>query len=102
MVLSRRRMLRLADSPERYMRVEGGAAGGRLPWRPPVWLQRWLRLLAATPEGVRDWPWQEAPVACDDNGTWWFQQERGGLAFVKLHLDWPSPWIFDHWGWREV
>ncbi|GLQ87009.1 PIG-L deacetylase family protein [Dyella flagellata] len=102
MALSGRRMRRLADGPERYIQVAGEAANGYLPWRPPLPLQRWLRLLVATSAGVRDWPWPEAPVARDASGAWRLQRSGAGPAFVKLHLDWPSPWIFDHWGWCEV
>ncbi|RUL79762.1 PIG-L deacetylase family protein [Dyella choica] len=102
MALSGRRILRLADGPERYIRVEGGAEEGRLPWRPPTLLRPWLRLLVATSSGVRDWPWPEAPVARDARGTWRLERPEAGQAFVKLHLDWRSPWIFDRWGWWEA
>lgn len=102
MALSGRRMLRLADSPERYMPAGGGAGDGRLPWRPAALLQPWLRLLVATPAGVKDWPWSRAPLARDADGSFRLLERKTGPAFVKLHLDWPSPWIFDHWGWWEV
>jgi len=102
MALSGRRMLRLADSPERYMSVRGETGDGRLPWRPPAMLRPWLRLLVATPAGVQDWPWPKAPVTRDADGVFRLSGRNAGPAFVKLHLDWPSPWIFDHWGWWEV
>jgi LmbE family N-acetylglucosaminyl deacetylase len=102
MALSRRRMQRLADSPERYMLADRQAVDGRLPWRPPLALARWLRLLVATPMEVKDWPWPEAPVTRDADGAFRLSGQGGGGVFVKLHLDWPSPWIFDHWGWWEV
>ena len=102
LALSRRRMLRLANSPERYMRVHGQAQGGRLPWRPPALLRPRLRLLLATPAGVRDWLWPEAPLERENAGTWRLRQAGAGPAFVKLHLDWRSPWIFDHWGWWQA
>ncbi|HUB88761.1 MAG TPA: PIG-L family deacetylase [Dyella sp.] len=102
MVLSGRRMLRLADSPERYMSVSGGAGNGWLPWQPPAVLRPWLRLLLATPAGVKDWPWPKAPLVRDAAGVFRLAERKAGPAFVKLHLDWPSPWIFDHWGWWEV
>jgi len=100
MALSGRRMRRLALGPERYMRVGGEAEDGRLPWRPPAVLRRWLRLLVATPAGARDWPWPEAPWMHDD--TLRLDEMGPGPVFAKLHLDWPSPWIFDHWGWWEA
>lgn len=102
MALSGRRMRRLALSPERYMQVDAGAGNARLPWHPPVALRRWLRLLVISPAGVRDWPWLEAPVMRETDGAFRLQMPEAGPAFVKLHLDWPSPWIFDHWGWCEV
>ncbi|MFK2853695.1 PIG-L family deacetylase [Dyella humi] len=102
MALSGRRMHRLALSPERYMQVDAGAGDARLPWRPPAALRRWLRLLVASPAGVRDWPWLEAPVVCEAGGAFRLQVPEASPVFVKLHLDWPSPWIFDHWGWWEI
>ena len=102
MALSGRRMRCLALSPERYMQIGAGAGDERLPWRPSAVLQRWLRLLVATPVGVHDWPWQEAPVVRDADGAFRLQVPESGPVFAKLHLDWPSPWIFDHWGWWEA
>jgi LmbE family N-acetylglucosaminyl deacetylase len=102
MALSEGRMRRLADSPERYMQVRGGAGDGCLPWAPAAALRRWLRLLVATPAGVHDWPWPKAPLELDGNGIFRLQSPASGPVFAKLYLDWPSPWIFDHWGWREL
>ena len=102
LALSRRRMLRLANSPERYIRVHDGARDGRLPWRPSALLRGRLRLLLATPAGVHDRSWREAPLARDDAGRWRLRQAGAGPAFVKLYLDWQSPWIFDRWGWWEA
>lgn len=100
MALSGARMRRLALSLERYMQIDGGMGDGRLPWRPPAVLRPWLRLTVVTPDGVKDWQWSEAPVVRDaDDG---FRLEGAGPLFTKLHLDWLSPWIFDHWGWWEV
>ncbi|GLQ97489.1 PIG-L deacetylase family protein [Dyella mobilis] len=102
MKLSGARMRRLALSPERYVRVDAAAGSPRLPWRPPMALRPWLRLLVVTGEGARDWRWTEAPVARDPDGGYRLDlpAAASGLRFVKLHLDWPSPWIFDHWGWH--
>lgn len=102
MALSGRRMRRLALSPERYMQVYAGAGDARLPWRPPSILQRWLRLLVVSPTEVRDWPWLEAPLLREADGAFRLQPSEVGPVFAKLHLDWPSPWIFDHWGWWEA
>lgn len=102
MALSGRRMLRLADSPERYMSAHGDAADGRLPWQPPAMLRPWLRLLMATAADVQDWPWSKAPLVRGADGVFRLSERKEGPAFVKLHLDWPSPWIFDQWGWWEV
>ena len=106
MVLSGARMRRLALSPERYMRVGLSAGDGRLPWRPPSVLKSSLRLLVVAPDGARDWPWPEAPLVLGPDGGYRLQLPADpsitGPAFVKLHLDWPSPWIFDHWGWHAL
>lgn len=106
MMLSSRRMRRLALSPERYMVTDTGTGDLRLPWRPPALLKHGLRLLVATPSGVKDWRWPDAPLVRDPDGAYRMQrpvdQPMPTPAFVKLHLDWPSPWIFDHWGWHAL
>jgi LmbE family N-acetylglucosaminyl deacetylase len=102
MALSGRRMRRLALSPERYMQIDPGAGDARLPWHPPAALRPWLRLLVASPSGCRDWPWSKAPVVRDADGAFRLQVPGTGPVFAKLHLDWPSPWIFDHWGWWDA
>ncbi|RDS86511.1 PIG-L family deacetylase [Dyella psychrodurans] len=106
MALSGRRMRRLALGPERYMAADTAAGDLRLPWRPPSALGRWLRLMVATPAGVQDWRWIDAPIARDPDGTYRFTWPSGHPlpkpAFAKLHLDWPTPWIFDHWGWHAL
>jgi LmbE family N-acetylglucosaminyl deacetylase len=101
MMLSRGRLRRLALSPERYIRANGLGGSGYLPWRPPVMLRPWLRLLVATPDGVKDLRWKDAPIVSDTGGCR-LQVPGRGPAFAKLHLDWPSLWIFDHWGWHAL
>jgi LmbE family N-acetylglucosaminyl deacetylase len=105
MVLSGGRMRRLALSAERYKPTDV-VGDDRLPWRPPAILHRWLRVLVASPFGVRDWPWQDAPITRDADGSYRFERPSSQPSpvpcFVKLHLDWPSPWIFDHWGWHAL
>jgi LmbE family N-acetylglucosaminyl deacetylase len=106
MVLSGGRMRRLALSPERYKRIELSTGHACLPWRPPALLKRWLRLLVVTPSSAHDLRWSEAPLARDPEGGYRLQlsavPSAPGPVFVKLHLDWPSPWIFDHWGWHAL
>jgi LmbE family N-acetylglucosaminyl deacetylase len=106
MVLSGKRMRRLALGPERYRPVDTVAGDLRLPWRPSAFLRPWLRLMVATPTGVHDWRWAEAPIVREEGGgyrlAWPPGQQPSMPAFAKLHLDWPSPWIFDHWGWHAL
>jgi LmbE family N-acetylglucosaminyl deacetylase len=103
MVLSAGRMRRLALSPERYKTIELSAGDTRLPWQPPAALKPWLRVLAVTASDARDLRWSEAPIVRDPQGGYrWQPPVATGPAFVKLHLDWPSPWIFDHWGWHAL
>lgn len=77
-----------------------------LPWRPapPYWPR--LRLTAASTSGqARQWPWRAAPLRADGQGGWrldWPAAGPGDACFVRLSLALPSPWIFDHWGWREI
>jgi LmbE family N-acetylglucosaminyl deacetylase len=105
MALSGGRMRRLASRPERFVRLDGlpASGGGRLPWRPPPPLQPFLRLLLADAGGVSDRPWREA-VERDGDGDGYrlAAHAPSGPCFAKLHLDWPSPWIFDHWGWCRL
>jgi LmbE family N-acetylglucosaminyl deacetylase len=103
MALSGGRMRRLASHPERFVRLDGLPApgGARLPWRPPPPLHPFLRLLLADAGGVSDRPWREA-VERDGDGYRLAAQAPSGPCFAKLHLDWPSPWIFDHWGWCRL
>jgi LmbE family N-acetylglucosaminyl deacetylase len=106
LALSGGRMRRLALSPECYMWASTAPGNLRLPWRPPTALHPWLRLLIATPTGVTDLSWKEAPIARDPGGSyrldWPSNQLQPRPGFVKLHLDWRSPWIFDHWGWHAL
>jgi LmbE family N-acetylglucosaminyl deacetylase len=106
MALSEKRMQRLALSPERYKQVELSEGNDRLPWQPLAVLRPWLRLLVVSVDSGRDWRWPEAPLARDNDGGLRLQWSAGrppsGPIFAKLHLDWPSPWIFDHWGWHAL
>ena len=100
MTLSAGRMRGLAQGAEHYTQLVAPSKDSRrLPWQPPAWLHPWLRLLIATPDGVQDWRWPEAPISRDVGGYRVTLPSHAEPAFAKLHLDWPSLWIFDHWGW---
>lgn len=106
--LSGKRMRRLADRPECYRQLvlaRGGDRSIALPWRPPAMLQPWLRLTVVDVNGGREWPWSKAPLERDGEGDYVLlpaEGDRQGMPrFVKLHMDMPSPWIFDCWGWCE-
>ncbi|MFC4761520.1 PIG-L deacetylase family protein [Dyella koreensis] len=101
MALSGRRMHRLADRPEHYR--EMGGARQSLPWQPSPALRPWLKLTVADHGGVRSWSWREAPLERGGEGGYLLRlPETEGPRFVKLHMDLPSPWIFDRWGWCEL
>lgn len=107
MTLSGKRMHRLADRAESYrlVRSRGRAASPPLPWQPPPLLQSWLHLLVVDGDGVRSWPWREAPLALDGQGrhvlhAW--SEGSDGPCFAKLYMNLRSPWIFDRWGWCEL
>jgi LmbE family N-acetylglucosaminyl deacetylase len=108
MALSGKRMRRLADRSERYQWVRGTAAATEsavLPWQPTPLLQRWLYLTLVDEHGVRQWPWRQAPLAMDGQGHYvlhGLDPTVPGPRFVKLHMNLPSPWIFDRWGWCEL
>jgi len=108
MALSGKRMRRLADRAERYHWVRDTpltAESAVLPWQPAPYLQRRLRLTLVDGQGVRQWPWRQAPLAMDGQGRHvlhGLDPAVPGPRFVKLHMNLPSPWIFDRWGWCEV
>jgi hypothetical protein len=104
MALSAGRMRRLTDRPERYDRVARpplDREAGTLPWHPKAWRSR-LRLTIASPEGVRYWPWADAPLQRDRQGRWRVSEVTTAPCFARLDMDVPSPWIFDRWGWCEL
>lgn len=111
MALSGRRMRRIADRPERHVRLTPQTAitASVLPWRPAAWLQPHLRLDVVNRAGSQPWRWPQAPLHCDQEGRYHLpvstavsQLASPGPRFVKLSVDLPSPWIFDRWGWHEV
>jgi LmbE family N-acetylglucosaminyl deacetylase len=108
MALSGKRMRRLADRAERYQTVKDAdrpAGAPLLPWQPSTALHPWLQLMVADQDGVRHWPWAKAPIARDSEGRYVLHalgEGRAGPRFAKLHMNLPSPWIFDRWGWCEL
>ncbi len=107
MALSGKRMRRLGGRQECYDEVGPATvkASGALPWQPSAWLQPRLRLSVADRSQTQTWRWSEAPLRRDVDGTYHLAamaDTLDGPRFAKLACDLPSPWIFDHWGWREV
>jgi LmbE family N-acetylglucosaminyl deacetylase len=106
MVLSGKRMHRLIDGPERYRVLSIPDEFGSLrPWRPPFWLRPWLRVYVAGHAGMQIWRWRDAPLRHDSDGGYRLIPETGAAMdcrFCKLIAHLPTPWIFDHWGWRKA
>ncbi|AIF47740.1 GlcNAc-PI de-N-acetylase [Dyella japonica A8] len=108
MALSGKRMRRLADRAERYHWTRDASPvteSAVLPWRPSPLLQRWLRLTLVDGQGIREWSWRRAPLAMDGQGRYvlhGLDPSVAGPRFAKLHMNLPSPWIFDRWGWCEL
>lgn len=107
LALSGKRLRRLAERPERYVGAGDQPRSVRagLPWRPPSWLQRWLRLSVVDPAGVHDWAWPDVPWQPAADGGLHLLSGAGECSaprFARLSLNLPSPWIFDRWGWCEL
>ena len=106
--LSGKRMRQWVEQPEAFTRIETGRgtlSSPTLPWRPSPWLRPLLTLTLASPSGVRSWSWRRAPLIDAGEGRVALSPEivsAPGPHFVKLHMDVPSPWIFDVWGWHEI
>lgn len=104
MALSSRRMYRLAAQPERY--ATPAPSSPVLPWRPPFWLQPWLRLSLVSATGTQSWRWHDAPLWRDSRGDYRLlpphDRGTGQPQFARLASSLPSVWIFDHWGWCEL
>lgn len=107
LALSSGRLRQWAERPERHARIVSPPRTiPGLPWRPsPLWWPR-LRLTAVSAGGqVQQWPWLAAPLRREGRQGWrldWPATRAGHACFVRLSLALPSPWIFDHWGWREM
>lgn len=106
LALSGRRMRRLAMRPECYsLSAAVGEPSTALPWRPHAWLQARLRLSVVDASGAAShWWWKEAPLRLDRDGTSHLPRAAtaDGPRFARLQRQLPTPWIFDHWGWREL
>lgn len=108
LVLSGRRMHRLAGGEERFrclaqQRVDVPRAS--LPWHPAWFSRPWLRLVVVGRSGADVWRWGWVPWRRDECAEHLLRCDRlspGQPCFVKLELALPSPWIFDRWGWREL
>ncbi|HEX7814166.1 PIG-L family deacetylase [Dyella sp.] len=104
--LSGARMRQLVERPEVFTVLPGhwAAQGRQLPWQPASWLHPWLRLTVADGSGVRSWRWGDAPMLEDEARPTLRPEACAGPGprFAKLHMDIPSPWIFDVWGWCEL
>lgn len=107
MVLSGRRMRRLAERPERYVPVVTSPtiSPRTLPWRPAAWMRPCLRFSLVSSAGTQSWRWSEAPLERGGDGS--FRLLAGaapaeGPCFVKLAWDLHTFWIFDLWGWCEL
>jgi len=108
LALSGERLRRWAGRPEQQARIEPASSGtsGGLPWRPSRLLWPRLRLIVASTGGEAwQWPWLAAPLQRSGQGDWrldWPAAREDEACFVRLSLALPSPWIFDHWGWRQL
>lgn len=75
-----------------------------LPWRPYRAWHPWLQLTLAHPDGVHVWLWRDAPLTVDERGIHLTLPTavRRAPVFARLEMRCTSPWIFDHWGWRDL
>jgi LmbE family N-acetylglucosaminyl deacetylase len=101
-VLSGARLRHFASRPERYQLLDAVPVT-EPAWRPPRALWPWLRVTIADPDQVQSWPWARSPLRDGSAGQRAsLMPGHASLRFAKLELVMPSPWIFDHWGWRAL
>lgn len=106
--LSRGRMLRNAGAFEYFSPGVGNHAlsGPRLPWQPPRWLLPSMVLLAVDAHGGqrlkpdRD-PRHATLLWRDGSAAVHAARALQPPYYLKLYATLPSPWVFDHWGWRR-
>ncbi len=107
--LSRGRLLHFATAEERFASGVGNHSlrQPQLPWRPPRTLLPAMGLFAvdadggqrlrcgARAEGAQVLRWR------DDTPAAATQRPLQPPYYVKLFCTLPSPWVFDHWGWKR-
>lgn len=111
--LSRGRLMRLAGTQEIFSigvdnrEDNGSLRANRLPWRRPRWLRPAMKLLAVDALGGQrvqlDGNAQQSTL-CWRDGSPAAHLPRAPTApcYVKLYAAIPSPWVFDHWGWKRL
>jgi hypothetical protein len=101
-ILSGARVRRFASRPESYQVLRVEAVAER-PWQPPRALWPFLRVTVAEVDQVQSWPWAQSPLYCTRAGEIALAPRMSASPrFAKLEFELPSPWIFDHWGWRAL
>jgi len=106
--LSRGRLLRFAGKEENFAHGSGeqSLSGPRLPWQIPRPLRGFMALFAVDARGGQrldcDGAHEGAALLWRD-GTPAASLARPLQApyYVKLYSTLPSPWVFDHWGWKR-
>lgn len=101
MSLSRKRLLRQVTAAEHFHALDApvlGARGRAFP-QIPAWLTPTFEMLvhAGARTRVERLGPPAASAARSPKST-----AVAGPAYRKLCWRWRSPWIFDHWGWRQV
>ncbi len=109
--LARRRLLARAGATETFRMLPSCGSGDAppppvvtLPWQPPRVLHSRLQLTLAHAGGVHVWPWRDAPLATRGREIRLTLPDAAtrGLVCARLEMRCTSPWIFDHWGWRDL
>ena len=106
--LSRGRLLRFAAKEESFAQDSGEQAlsGPRLPWQIPRWMRGFMALFAVDARGGQRLDcdgahegaallWRDGTVAAS------LARPLQAPYYVKLYSSLPSPWVFDHWGWKR-
>lgn len=107
--LSRGRLMRFATDAEVFTQYVGDHSlnGSRLPWRIPRVLRSSMAMFAvdanggqclrcgACAEGTQLLRWSDGTSAAA------LSRPMQSPHYIKLFCTLPSPWVFDHWGWRR-
>lgn len=106
--LSRGRLMRFSGAQEFFGTGIGnqGLRGGRLPWQPPRLFHASMRLLlvdAQSGQHLRIDNHASTPTLLWRDGRPAAHAARAPIApyYIKLYETFPSPWVFDHWGWQR-